>query len=368
MQIYLATNKTDQLNQQSYFFDHPIEIIKCFKQGEVEKCFAKMEKALACGLYLAGFLSYEAGYAFERAFSSATAYSFPLICFGAYKRPLLPLPHLQRNKWEIKIVPPERNKNKYFKAISQIKKQLAQGNTYQVNYTFKLKFTFQGSPHSLFEQLSERQPTPYSAYIQDQQFIILSHSPELFFRKSGKNLIVKPMKGTANMMKGGHHNLQHDPKNRAENLMIVDLLRSDLGRIAKIGTVKTTSLFAVEKHPTLYQMTSTIEAKTDKNIPLLKLFSQLFPSGSVTGAPKVRTMQIIKKLEKENRNIYTGAIGLITPERDMVFNVAIRTLLLSPADHNRYQGEIGLGSGITFDSNPEKEWAECLLKSSFLTA
>jgi para-aminobenzoate synthetase/4-amino-4-deoxychorismate lyase len=169
------------------------------------------------------------------------------------------------------------------------------------------------------------------------------------------------MKGTIPPGKGHADLLGHDPKNRSENVMIVDLLRNDLGRIAKTGTVKTTKLFEVEKYETLYQMTSTIEAEIPSNINLYDLFKNIFPSGSVTGAPKIRTMQIIRELEKEERNIYCGSIGHITPKKDMLFNVAIRTILLEGE-----KGELGIGSGIVYDSEPEKEFEECLLKSNFV--
>lgn len=173
---------------------------------------------------------------------------------------------------------------------------------------------------------------------------------------------MKPMKGTSFSSAKSLKWLEKDPKNRSENLMIVDLIRSDLGRIARIGSVKTTKLFTVENYRTLSQMTSTIEASIPKKISIKELFRNLFPSGSVTGAPKVRTMQIIKGLEKEERNIYTGSIGFITPQKDMVFNIAIRTILLQKG-----KGEMGIGSGVVFDSDPHEEYAECLLKSRFLT-
>ena len=346
---------------KNQLFDDPAFIIRCFKLSEVENCFKQMEAALAKGCYLAGFLSYEAGYAFEPCFHNNKAYDFPLVCFGVYR---YHGPH-PKDKVDSPRRQPraqrERGEN-YFSALKRIKRQLAAGNSYQVNYTFKLKFDFKGDPFSLYNELIQRQPTPYSAFIETEDFSVLSLSPELFFHKQGEKIKVKPMKGTLGLGKGNRQRLRRDPKNRAENLMIVDLLRNDLGRIAKTGSVKTTRLFEIEKHPTLYQMTSTVEAEVPENIDLYHLFKNIFPSGSVTGAPKIRTMQIIRELEKEERKIYTGAIGYITPQKDLLFNVAIRTLLIK-GNH----GELGIGSGITYASDPQQEWEECRLKARFLT-
>ncbi|MFH1386475.1 MAG: chorismate-binding protein [bacterium] len=354
-------------NQQ---FSSPLEIIKCFHLSKVKDCFAKMEKALASGHHLAGFLSYEAGYAFEKTFADNKTYDFPLVCFGVFKNPH-PLPPLHFSTPSM-ISPLIRGRCpseartegvSYYKALKKIKKLLAAGDTYQVNYTFKQKYFFNGDPFSLFTNLLTNQPTPCSAFVQTDDFSILSLSPELFFKKAKDKIIVKPMKGT--FLPGKEI---VDNKNRSENLMIVDLLRNDLGRIAKTGTVKVNKLFEIEKHPTLSQMTSTIEAKTRKDLSLYELFKNLFPSGSVTGAPKVRTMQIIRELEKEPRRIYCGTIGYITPQRDMLFNVAIRTLLIR-SSHSKLRtpnSELGIGSGVTYASDPKKEYEECLLKSKFL--
>jgi para-aminobenzoate synthetase/4-amino-4-deoxychorismate lyase len=358
------------------YFENPAEIISCRKLSEVKNCFGAMEKALAGGNYLAGFLSYEAGYAFEECFRDHKTYAFPLVCFGVYSRPASfsthpPSPSLRKRRGEnFKLTqnnsPSLRKRGgqgvSYQSALRKIKRHLAAGETYQVNYTFKQKFAFRGDPFQLYLNLKKRQPTPYSAFIETDAFSILSLTPELFFRKRGEKILVKPMKGTIGLGKGAAKHLRNDPKNQAENLMIVDLLRNDLGRIARTGSVKTVSLFNIEKHPTLYQMTSTIEAKIPKKIELYALFKSVFPSGSVTGAPKIRTMQIIRELEKGERKIYCGSIGFITPQRDMLFNVAIRTLLLTSC-----RGEMGVGSGIVYDSDPEKEFEECLLKAEFLT-
>ncbi len=360
MQIILETNQRDKENRKGYHFKKPAFTIFCHRLYEIENAFRQMEKALADGYYLAGFLSYEAGYAFEACFRHNNAYDFPLLCFGVYAAPSpIPAPSTARHS----PISPRINltADEYYDSVGRIKKLLCRGETYQVNYTFKQKFNYKGDPFALYSKLKSHQMTPYSAFIDAGDFSILSYSPELFFRKKGNKIKVKPMKGTIQPGRGNFDRLKNDPKNRSENIMIVDLLRSDLGRVAKTGTVKTTRLFEVEKHETLYHMTSTVEAKIPRNIGLHELFSRIFPSGSVTGAPKIRTMQIIRELEKEERKIYTGSIGFITPQKDMVFNVAIRTLLLEGE-----RGEMGIGSGIVFDSNPSHEFEECLLKSKFL--
>ena len=367
MRILLESNRKDKENSKNYLFDSPHYIIQCHRLAEVANAFAELELAAQKGFWLAGFIAYEAGYAFEKVLLNDKLYDFPLVCFGAYSGPFPPesLPvSPTRNSTPV----PSQTKKEYRAKIGKIKKYLAAGETYQVNYTFKHKFNLYGSPYDLYQKLKARQATPYSAFIGSYNFSILSLCPELFFRKSGNRIKVRPMKGTIAPGPGNSRRLKNDRKNRSENLMIVDLLRNDLGKLARPGTVRTTGLFDIEKYKTLYQMTSTIEAEIPAGIKLYDLFKGLFPSGSVTGAPKVRTMQIIRELEKEERGIYTGSIGFISPQKEMVFNVAIRTLLLrpSPIFSRCYHGELGIGSGITYDSDAEEEYRECLLKSRFL--
>lgn len=363
--MYLIFNNKTFLN--------PVSVIQCFKLSEVENTFAELENILKKGFYLAGFICYETGYAFEKNLSQQNTYNFPLISFGIYHHPsIFTNPQSQKVSNCLKINSRSLNitKEEYLSKIKKIKHYLSVGDTYQVNYTFKYKFEFFGDPFALFLKSKRKQTTPYSAYLQDHNFTILSFSPELFFKKHLDQIVVKPMKGTIKLGRGNKEKLKNDSKNQSENLMIVDLLRNDLGRIAKTGTVKTIKLFEIERYETLYQMTSTIEAKIPRKINLYDLFRNIFPSGSVTGAPKIRTMQIIRELEKEDRKIYCGAIGFVTPQKDMLFNVAIRTILLHPSSIaprlSHFYGEMGIGSGIVYDSEPEKEFSECLLKAKFL--
>lgn len=371
MQILLETNFRDKDNQYNYSFSEPVFIINCHSPAEMERAFDRMERALEQGYYLAGFLSYEAGHAFEKNLRSDREYGFPLLCFGAYRKWSTNTPEsLGEGGFKISAGKFNLSPRNYATNIKKIKSSLAQGDSYQVNYTFKYKFKFSGSPAALYSKLKQNQSTPYSALIQNADLSILSLSPELFFRKRGGKIQMKPMKGTAHPGKAQQEELCRDPKNRSENLMIVDLIRNDLGRIAGSRHVNTRKLFETESYKTLSQMTSTIEASIPCDIKIGVLFRSLFPSGSVTGAPKIRTMQIIKQLEKEERKIYTGSIGFITPEKDMVFNVAIRTILLTTRDTRpaTYEGEMGLGSGVIYESDPREEYAECLLKADFLTS
>jgi para-aminobenzoate synthetase/4-amino-4-deoxychorismate lyase len=353
-------------------FTDPLRIITAHHPKEIGPAFAQMEEALQAGHHLAGFLSYEAGYTFEETLREDRTYDFPLIYFGVYSRPSKKFrrefilgsenfPNLRINS-RLNI-----DYKTYSQNIQSIKSHIASGDTYQITYCLKYKFDFSGDSYALYRQLVKEQPVPYPAYLETDEFQILSLSPELFLHKKGGNIMTKPMKGTWPRGKNfwedlwAKRKLHRDKKNRAENVMIADLERNDLGKICRPGSVLTTKLFEVARYKTLCQMTSTVRGKLNPKIELSDLFSALFPTGSVTGAPKIRSMQIIRELEKEERRIYTGAIGWIAPNRDLFFNIPIRTLLLKDG-----QGEMGVGGGIVWDSTPEGEWEECRLKAEFL--
>jgi para-aminobenzoate synthetase/4-amino-4-deoxychorismate lyase len=335
-----------------------------------------MEKAISQGFYLAGFLSYEAGYAFEEKLKENRTYDFPLVYFGVYTLPTnLPLDKgkIIEGVGGVRVNTPYPD---YSKDISAIRSHIGSGNVYQITYCLKYKFGFTGNTYSFYEKLLKDQPVPYPAYIKTKDFSILSLSPEMFLKKTKEKIVTKPMKGTWMIGNGflndlfAKRRLHLAPKNRAENVMIADLLRNDLGKISKSGSVVTPKLFEVARYRTVCQMTSTVQSVIDPQIKMFDLFKAVFPSGSVTGAPKIRAMQIIRELEKEDRRIYTGAIGYITPKKDMFFNVPIRTLLLPPNPSNPSlpsQCEMGVGGGIVWDSTPEGEWEECRIKARFLT-
>ncbi|MFH1457551.1 MAG: anthranilate synthase component I family protein [Candidatus Omnitrophota bacterium] len=332
------------------------------------KCFQDIEQALKQGYYAAGFFSYEAGYCFEEKLREEKEYDFPLMAMGLYEPPLKK-GSVDRKAFlpcEVKDLRLNISLQDYSANIRAIRDSIAKGDVYQITYCIKLLFGFQGDPFSFYRLLLREQPVPYPAYIETDRFSILSLSPEMFIKKEATHVEAKPMKGT---WPRGHHVLsdflerlrfQHDGKNRAENVMIADLLRNDLGRIGL--HIRTPRLFEVAKYRTLYQMTSTVTGRVDKNISLFGLFASLFPSGSVTGAPKIRAMEIIRELEREKRHIYTGAIGYITPEKNLFFNIPIRTILI-----RQETAEMGIGGGIVWDSTPQGEWEEGLLKAQFVT-
>jgi para-aminobenzoate synthetase/4-amino-4-deoxychorismate lyase len=264
-------------------------------------------------------------------------------------------------------------------AIERIRDYIAAGDTYQVNYTYRLHFDAFGSLFALYQRLRARQPVPYGALIGFEDGSgVLSLSPELFVRKEGDLLTARPMKGTAPAAPGAGAEvdaenarraaaLAADPKNRAENLMIVDLLRNDIGRIAATGSVEVPKLFEVTRFSSVLQMTSTVQARLRPDATLHEIFSALYPCGSITGAPKKRTMEIIAELEPEARGIYTGAIGWFAPDGDFCLNVPIRTLTLQAPQDGVRRGVMGVGAGIVYDSEPHDEFAECQLKARFLT-
>ncbi len=266
-------------------------------------------------------------------------------------------------------------------AIARIHEYLEAGDTYQVNYTYRLRFDAYGPVASLYRRLRASQPVPYGALIRlPDDRAVLSLSPELFVRHAGGELTVRPMKGTAAasgesaLDDARSQALAQDPKNRAENLMIVDLLRNDLGRVAQLGSVQVPQLFEVRRYGQVLQMTSTVTARLREDVTLTTLFTALYPCGSITGAPKHRTMQIIRELEPDPRGIYTGAIGWFqSPDNersigDFCLSVPIRTLMLqAPGGHGVRSGEMGVGAGIVHDSRAQDEYAECRLKARFLT-
>ncbi|MFH1678093.1 MAG: aminodeoxychorismate synthase component I [Candidatus Omnitrophota bacterium] len=388
--ILLENQRVDRENHLSYLFSEPVALITCFDLGAVYKSFAQLEKFLKEGYWSAGFFSYEMGYGFED-FRIKRKFSFPLIWLGIFRQPLIfdhlrgeflnqspgldrkTLPVYQRpccgDKYKIRDIRFNEDEPGYLRNIARIKNLITQGATYQVNYTFKCKFKFQGSSLALYKNLRDTQPVAYSAFIKSRRFTLFSFSPELFFRKEGRLITVRPMKGTISRGRNEEEDksqikrLKASRKDRSENIMIVDLLRNDLGRISEINSVKVDKIYTVEKYKTLFQMTSTIQSRLKENLALYDIFKSIFPSGSVTGAPKIETMGIIKRLEREKRRIYTGAVGFFKPNKDAVFNVAIRTLLL-----RKNAGEMGIGSGIVYDSDPHKEYNECKLKAMFFVS
>ncbi len=377
--ILLETNRFDKDNYRSFLFSNPAKIISCYKSEDMRRSFAELEDFISTGYYAAGFISYEAGFSFEdrlKEYININA-NFPLLWFGIYRKPVI-FTHSQKlallrckdSNYSVRNLHPNITRKRYVDNIEKIKGFIREGNTYQVNYTFKYKFDFLGSIFNFYEDLKAKQSVCYSAIIKTPEFSIVSLSPELFFRKKKNRMEVRPMKGTIDRGRDLERDtrnkeaLKTSLKNRSENVMIVDLLRSDLGRISNTGTVKTSKLFEVERYETLFQMISIVNSVIKKDVTFYDLFKSIFPSGSVTGAPKISTMKIINSLESEPRHIYTGGLGFIAPDREAVFNVAIRTVLI---DSSTKKAEMGIGSGIVYDSDPYKEFEECKLKADFIT-
>ncbi|MEK7376134.1 MAG: chorismate-binding protein, partial [Candidatus Margulisiibacteriota bacterium] len=283
-----------EFENKPLFFNDQKEIICCSKLSDIPACFEKMEAALSKGYYLAGFLSYEAGYGFEDKLKSSKTFDFPLVHMGVYEKPGTGSPLPMGEGLGVRAKDINITEDKYFKNIERIREYIAAGDVYQITYCVKFNFDFDGNPFVLYKKLKKEQPVPYAAYLKDKDFSILSLSPELFIKKNNTHITTKPMKGTWPRGSNAWQDiwagraLHKDPKNRAENIMICDLLRNDLGRIGSL--VRAPKLFEVAKYLTLCQMTSTVTANVGRDIPLYKLFSSLHPSGSVTGAPKIRAM------------------------------------------------------------------------------
>jgi len=378
--IFLETTYFNKENHKSFLFFNPQKVL-AYKPGQdVEKFFEEIEYCLSSGFWLAGYFTYEFGYVFEPMLLDLLKdrrLNFPLVWLGVFKEPLV-IDHCEFHKGNneslagkapFKLIGGHFNMDisEYRKAIKSIKNYLVRGHTYQVNFTLKYKSKFWGDLAEFYLHLRKKQPTSFTGFINDGERFILSFSPELFFKIKNTEIVTRPMKGTYRRGRNLEEDrifeqfLRQDLKNRAENIMIVDLLRNDLGRVSCEGSVEVRSFFDVEQYPSLFQMTSTIKSKLKKSAGLKDIFRALFPSGSVTGAPKIRTMQIIERLEKEPRDVYTGSIGYISPNREACFNVAIRTLVVK-----RNRLEFGVGGGIVYDSSFDKEYQECLLKTNFL--
>jgi len=360
----------DTVRHRWLHFSKPRRIVAAHAVADVLPALRSVENAVEGeGLHAAGFVAYDAAAAFDRALETRSDPSFPLLWFGLYDPPtvLEQLPSATEKismprSWRSSISDAD-----YKKTVATIKRYIAEGDTYQVNFTYRLRARFNGSPWSLFTRLTQRGEGGCAAFVETDDWAVCSVSPELFFRRDGISLLSRPMKGTAPRGttladdERRAHDLHLSVKDRAENIMITDMVRSDMGRIARTGTVCTPDIFTVEKYPTVWQMTSSVEACT--NAGVTELFRALFPPASITGAPKCRAMQIIKELECDPRRIYTGAIGFIAPGRQVQFNVAIRTALI---DKRANQIEYGVGGGIVWDSTAVLELKETQIKALVL--
>ena len=362
---------------ENLLFTAPREILVAHDAAGVRAALQQLEAANAAGLHAAGFLAYELGFLFEERLATLLPPpgTTPLLWLGLYDAP----ERLTAAEVETRLagtatgvardIVPRMDETAYGRAFDTVKALIADGDTYQVNLTFKAGFRLEGDPVALYRDLVAKQPVAYGALINTGAQWILSRSPELFVSSRDGMLAARPMKGTLKRGRTVAEDEAHraalagDAKNRAENLMIVDLLRNDLGRIAEIGSVKVTDLFTVETYSTLHTMTSGITARRRPGVTTTDLLANLFPCGSITGAPKLRAMEIIHQVEAGPRGVYTGSIGHFAPNGDLTLNVAIRTAVID----NDGNGEIGIGGGIVADSVAEDEYREALLKMAFFT-
>ena len=391
-----ASPEGSQAGSRSRLYTGHTGTLRCDDIAQWPQLLEQMQAALARGAYAVTVCAYELGealLALDGADANANANKAPLAQILLFRDCTL-LSASEVGEWlaarsfpierpaGIANIRPNIGQEAFSGALARIHDYIAAGDTYQVNYTYRLRFDAFGGIHALYARLRGRQPVPYGALIAlDDGTAVLSLSPELFVRHTGGTLTARPMKGTApaappqqqaeNTLRAT--NLAADPKNRAENLMIVDLLRNDIARVATTGSVEVPALFEVHRYASVLQMTSTITAQLRDDVTLADIFDALYPCGSITGAPKRRTMEIIRELEPDARGIYTGAIGWFDPRDDgkvgdFCMSVPIRTLTLQPqgADGVRH-GEMGVGAGIVFDSDAQEEYAECKLKARFLT-
>jgi len=355
----------------SWRFGGYVKTVVADNPAEVVEVLNQVEQAAASGFYAAGFVAYEAAFALNPDLISLPPVGgLPLAWFAIYRERYAADAGVSgAPKADAVMLESLKSSDEYSRDISRIHDYVAGGDCYQVNHTFSLTGLFDGDLHELYRRIGTAQRAQFSSYLNTGRYVILSASPELFFSLSDGVITTRPMKGTARRGRWVEEDLAaieqllDSPKEKAENLMIVDLLRNDLGIVAETGSVSVDALFEVETYPTVHQMTSTISAKLRTGVGLTDVFQSLFPCGSVTGAPKRRSMEIIAELEKEPRGLYCGAIGYVAPGGEALFSVAIRTLVF---DAHAGSLTMGVGSAVTWDSDAASEYAECISKGAFV--
>ena len=363
----------------------PVGVLEATRAGEVVPALEAAEAAAGRGLWVAGFVAYEAAPGLDPALAVRPRApddhfaALPLVWFAMFEGaeettlPLPPdegVPEAPDGVWA-----PATSRRRFDASIRRIRELIASGETYQVNHTMRLRSHVEGDPRGLYRDLCYAQRGAFAGYLDLGRYRVLSASPELFFELRGGSVVARPMKGTAPRGRWPEEDfalaeaLVASAKDRAENAMIVDLLRNDLGRISRPGTVEWGSVFEAERYETVWQLTTTVSSTLEGDLGVAGIFRGLFPSGSVTGAPKVRTMEIIRELEDSARGVYCGAVGYLAPagsgHPDVRFNVAIRTVVVDSASGI---AEYGVGGGITWASRAESEYEEAVAKARVLTA
>ena len=354
-------------------YENPVHIIQVDHADEIEAAFRDIKSFQQQGYYLAGFTAYELGYALEPKLLTLMpeTLSMPLLKFGVFEDySETRIAETSSPELDVSLgLSPSWSPEDYAKRFNRVIDYIKAGDVYQINLTFPIFGTYQGTGEALYKALRHRQLGRYGGIVSLGGPEILSLSPELFFKTDGQDIMMRPMKGTARRQADPVQDaalrdaMKVDLKSRAENLMIVDLLRNDVSRIAQPGSVKVPELFSLETYATLHQMTSLVQAKMGPGMGFRDIFPSLFPCGSITGAPKIRAMEIIRELEDTPRGAYCGAIGYIDPDGDTCFNVAIRTLTLD-------KGKVtyNVGGGVVLDSLAHDEYEEALLKAKVLAA
>jgi para-aminobenzoate synthetase component I len=372
---------TQGISQASVLFDRgpletgslfrtPDHLVEAWHRDEIDAALHAMDAAQRGGKWLAGYASYELGYVlcpdvFPN-FRSASAE--PLLRFGVFDQVRPTDPPAEGNAARLGPFAPEWSFETYKEAFDTVHEFLKSGDIYQANLTFPLAATYDGCLRQLYERLRQKQTVPYGAFVDLGATKLLCRSPELFFSLSSDGqLRARPMKGTIKRSADAAEDamlkafLAASEKDQAENLMITDLLRNDFARISEVGSVQVPSLFEIESYATVHQMISEVTAIIRPDCGLAEILMAIFPCGSITGAPKIRAMEILADLEIGPREAYCGMIGWIAPDGAMEFNVAIRTLICGPTG----QARLNVGGGVVYDSNAQSEYDEALLKSAF---
>ncbi len=388
--ILLDDAQSTAANPTSRLYENPSQYWQIMPTGSnagdrtpIDTCLHEITRSLKDGNYIVAAFAYEMGRAIHRLPSrKGSPNTHPLIeawAFDGFRKlskedldqqiedALKKLNESQTIAGVVDVCE-SISEQQFCSDIAKIQEYIREGDTYQINHTYRITGQTYGTPLALYNRLRERQPGRYGAYIAHQSRYLLSQSPELFIERRGDILKAMPMKGTASALSENRSALSDDPKNQAENVMIVDLLRNDLSRISSPNTVTVPNLFAVARHGDVLQMTSTVQGQAKPNITLNDVLNAAFPCGSVTGAPKKRSMEIIQELEPRDRGYYCGALGWLDPNGDFAFSVPIRTVELERDEQSHASTfTLGVGAGITIDSNDKQEWQECQIKSAFLT-
>ena len=387
--ILLDDAQSTAAKPSSRYYENPLHYWRVLPSGDnardllsTQSCLEEIANALGRGEFVVATLAYELGRSIHKLPQQLnTSLSHPLVeawSFKSFEKLSKPemdtlissrleqLGETHRLAGVLDIVE-SLDEMQFTADIAAIQEYIRSGDSYQINHTYRLKGKTYGSPLALYSRLRDRQPGRFGAYIEDGNTYLLSQSPELFIAREGDTLKAMPMKGTASALSQAATDLSTDPKNQAENVMIVDLLRNDLSRVSLPGTVVVPHLFEVARHGDVLQMTSTVQGQAKPNTSIFDILNAVFPCGSITGAPKKRSMEIIQELETEERGYYCGALGWLDPNGDFAFSVPIRTVEIqeNPQSHAS-SFTLGVGAGITIDSDAQQEWRECRLKSAFL--